>query len=174
MKKLGVVSNTVRLVKYDKSWKRYFDAEKKKLEKIFGSSALGIEHVGSTSLDKMPAKPVIDVVLGVDVMKKGGKYQRKLEDEGYIFRPFFPTRQHRLFSKIHKNVTTHHIHMVRHKGRIWNKLLTFKKYLSEHPKTRNEYKKLKYKMMKKFVNDRGAYTKSKAKFVKEVLEKARR
>ena len=163
---LGVKHNTVKLVKFNKDWAKHFESEKKRLEKILGKHALAIEHIGSTAIHGLKSKPIIDITVGVPSLKLAKKYVKMLENAGYVNPDIFRQDQHLMFSKRMSGVTTHHIHVVRHKGEIWKNHIGFRDHMRSNSKALKEYLKLKEKMGKKFANDRPGYTKSKEEYVK--------
>lgn len=76
---MGLKNNTVQLESNYKIWKKMFEEEKKKLKKIFTQNNFSIEHVGSTSVKNLSAKPIIDIAIGINDLKNFLKYETILE-----------------------------------------------------------------------------------------------
>lgn len=169
---IGLQRGKVKLVPYSKDWKVEFEKEKKKLEKILGENVISIEHIGSTSIPGMTAKPIIDVMIGVHNVKKAGTQCAKILDKlpKYFYRPF--KYNERVVAKGDDFARTHYIHIVRHRGRMWNKQILFRDYLINHKKYSKKYADLKKYLSKKHGGIRKQYTKDKTIFIKDVLNRA--
>lgn len=168
---VGLKRGTVLLKPYNKAWNKSFTSEKKNLQKILGNFVTDIQHIGSTSIIGMKAKPIIDIAVGVKSMKQKTKYIRLLTKAGYIFRPFGNTNTHLLFVKGKESSRTHHIHLMKYDGVIWKHDLFFRDYLSTHKSVANRYMKLKEKLANQFANNRRSYTDSKSDFIKSIFNK---
>jgi len=168
---LGLKRKTVRLVPHDRRWARQFEEEKKKLEKILGTYVVAIEHIGSTSVPDLMAKPIIDIAVGVRTMKHGKRYVRLLEKARYFWRPNSGRLdQHILFAKGDEKKRTHYIHLFKYNGTIWKHDMAFRDYLRSHPSRARQYAKLKLALAKKYPNDRTAYTAGKSAFIENTLQ----
>jgi GrpB-like predicted nucleotidyltransferase (UPF0157 family) len=171
MPKLGLKTDTVKLVKYSKNWIHEFEREKTSLTRLIGKEIVAIEHVGSTAIKGIMSKPMVDLAVGVKSIKENKKaILKKLETTQYNLRKFRNPHQHLLFSKVIKNTTTHHIHVVRHGGVVWNRLLKFRDILNARPNLAREYAELKKGLAKKFPDSRRKYTLGKSKFVHKILK----
>lgn len=175
MPKLGLKTDRVKLVKYSKGWINKFERERRHITKLLNKEIVTVEHIGSTAIRGIISKPMVDIVLGVNSMSRNkSRIVKKLEKDKYVLRKFRNPNQHLLLSKIIDGHTTHHVHIVRHKGVVWNKLIDFRNYLNSHPSWAKQYEILKKKLAKKFPNNRKAYTLAKAKFVRKTLEIAKK
>lgn len=171
---IGLKRGIVKLSPYQKSWVKDFQKEKIELEKILGNNIVTIEHCGSTSVEGLSAKPIIDVLVGVKTIKREGKKCNKILDPltGYFPRgKAFPKKDRFVVAKGNDISRTHYIHIVRYNGAIWKKTLFFRDYLRLHRKFAQEYANLKDDLQKKHPDERRTYTKNKSEFVKEVLKK---
>jgi len=83
---IGLKRGTVKLAKHNPKWQQSFEQEKKKLKKVFGKDALDIQHVGSTAIAGMLAKPIIDIGLIVRSLQKTKLYEAKLKKIGYFIK----------------------------------------------------------------------------------------
>ncbi|HEY4483328.1 MAG TPA: GrpB family protein [Candidatus Paceibacterota bacterium] len=171
---IGLKRRTVSLVSHNKSWAKLFEAEKKRLQKILGKDAHAIEHIGSTSVPGLAAKPVIDISVGLADFKRGRAIIKKMTKAGYAHRPNWGRPdQHILFAKGNDKSRTHYLHFIKFRGVTWKKDLLFRDYLRSHPVVARQYGELKNKLAKLYPNDRGLYTTAKTSFITKVLEQAR-
>ena len=168
---IGLRRHIVKLVSYNKNWKQEFQMEKKRLEKILGDNAIAIEHIGSTAIPNISAKPVIDILVGVQTLKREGIMCCKLL-ERHSFHYKKRTKMRFLVVKGNGSKRTHNIHIARFKGRRWYKLLAFRNYLQSYPKIAQEYNVLKKRLEKSYSNKTKLYTEKKLEFVKIILKKA--
>ena len=170
---IGLKRHIIKLAPYDKNWSQEFQTEKKRLEKILGSKAVAIEHIGSTAIPNMSAKQIIDILVGVETLKKEGIRCVKLLEE-YSLRYKKRTKIRYFVVKGDDSTRTHNIHIARFKGRRWNKLLAFRNYLRSHPRAAKEYNTLKKELEKSYGSKPKLYTEKKLNFVKNILKKALR
>ena len=159
------------------NWKELFEKEKKEIEKVLGSNNLvRLEHIGSTAIPNLKAKPSIDILLEISrktVIKRLIDGLRKLKYH-FIPKPDNP-ESHMMFVKGYTSDgfkgQAFHIH-VRYSG-DWDEPY-FRDYLIQNPQVAKEYENLKIKLSKEFKNDREGYTDMKADFVKHINELARK
>lgn len=105
---LEPLSGPIRIVDYDPDWPRHFEQQANKIKSVLGSAALGIEHVGSTSVPELPAKPVIDILLVVANSAQETAYVPALEEAGFELRIREPGwHEHRMFQVPQRNVNLH-------------------------------------------------------------------
>jgi GrpB-like predicted nucleotidyltransferase (UPF0157 family) len=169
---IGLKRNTVSLVKYNPEWIELFNKEKVLLKEILGQDAIGIEHIGSTAIIGIMAKPIIDIALGID-FKKVNEIKTILENNNWIFRPKFgDINKHVVFAKGNDIERTHYLHLMQYDSKEWNEKIFFRDYLNNHEKERIEYEELKIEAMNKFSDDRKNYTKEKGEFVQKIIDKA--
>lgn len=171
---VGLKRGTVRLVPYDFHWKKEFKEERKILKKVLGDKAVDIQHVGSTSIPGMRAKPIIDISVGVKSMRGSENLIPLFEAVGYEYRPNFGGADIQLlFVRGEEKNRTHYIHVMKYKGSIWNNDLLFRDFLKTHKDWAEKYSLLKENLANKFANDRGKYTASKAEFIHKIIELAK-
>lgn len=167
----GLKINEVRIEEYNISWSKKFLSEKALLLNVLDNKIKSIEHIGSTSIPEMPAKPIIDILIGINKYKDFKKLIRPLENAGYVFHRE-PRRYEAFFLKKTKDDrTTHHLKVVKFNGTNWRKYILFKERLINNKKYFNQYKKLKLDLSIKFKEDRKQYTLSKNELLKKLLEK---
>ena len=162
----------VHIVPYDALWPGQFEQERLLLYRIIGEWVNGgIEHVGSTAVPGLDAKPVIDVMAGVLSLEASRDAISVLERNGYSYAPYRPDVMH-WFCKPSFAFRTHHLHLVPYQSRLWKERLAFRDYLRSHSDVAREYAQLKYQLAEQYRFDREAYTEAKSEFIQRVLGKA--
>ncbi|HLS35690.1 MAG TPA: GrpB family protein [Bacillota bacterium] len=172
--KLGLKRDEVRLVAYTNEWEKEFQRVKQGIIHATSISENRIEHIGSTAIVGMDAKPILDIVVGVDDIEN-------VDEEffhGFKEIGFLRLRVHRPNEIVLAKFTdetyeekTHFIHLVDYQKELWNNLIFFRDYLNENKKARQEYKDLKKKFLQEKVGGIKEYTDYKEKFVKDVFNK---
>jgi GrpB-like predicted nucleotidyltransferase (UPF0157 family) len=170
------MSEPVYVVSYDPRWPSLFTLERSRVEAVLGSLAQAIEHVGSTAVPGLDAKPVIDLMVGVRDVRNADRCIRPLEGIGYSYWAENPNPDRALFVKFvdaGRTSRTHNLHVVEMGGDLWDDRLIFRDYLRTHPETAREYARLKHDLADRFRDDREAYTEAKSGFVSTVVERAK-
>jgi GrpB-like predicted nucleotidyltransferase (UPF0157 family) len=164
----------VEVVDYDPSWPRWYEEERDRIAAAIGDSALAIEHVGGTAVPGLPAKPVIDLMVGVEDIERAGPAVAGLINLGYEYIPELESQlpDRRYFRR--GTPETHHVHMVPVSSDYWSEHLLFRDYLRSHPQAAEEYGKLKRGLADRFRLDRDAYRAGKLPFIATVVAAARR
>lgn len=163
----------VEIKKYSPEWAKEYEKEKEKLLNLLDNNIISIEHIGSTSVKGLDAKPILDIMVGVKDLNEVDNYIEPLKSLGYefVFHQAFPQR--RFFRKGAWRAGTHHLHFYKYESENWNNQLLFRNYLQNHPETRIKYGFLKKKLAEQYHFDRPAYTKAKSVFIREVIESAK-
>jgi GrpB-like predicted nucleotidyltransferase (UPF0157 family) len=169
---IGLKRGTVRLVSSSEKWRLIFEEEKRILEERLGDSAADVEHIGSTAIPGILAKPIIDIDLGVRKPEDFQKLMKLLADLGYEWREDSSERNHLLFAKGPEENRTHYLHAVEYGGTVWRHDLLFRDYLRKHPGRAAQYAKLKEMLAGTYRDDRGSYTSGKRDFILETLSLA--
>jgi len=140
-----------------------------------GKMIIDIQHVGSTAVSRIPAKPIIDIAVAVPELsrKEVEKYIEPLKKVGYEYRGEDRPREH-LFVKGGEEKRICHLHMVKFDSKAWKDYLLFRDYLRTHKKVAAKYTKLKLELAKKFSGNRKLYTTSKDNFIQKILKKAKK
>jgi GrpB-like predicted nucleotidyltransferase (UPF0157 family) len=168
----------ITIVPYDPSWPARFEAEAAALRAAFGARALRIEHVGSTSMPGLAAKPVIDIQISVASLEPTMEYSELLAPLGYchvVVGEF--DRVYPFFQKPATWPSTHHVHLCQAGGEQERRHLAFRDYLRSHPDIAQEYVDLKRRLAAMHDGagaSRERYSLAKTEFVESVLEKALR
>lgn len=163
------------LAPYNPEWPKLFEAEKIDLQRALGDIACHIEHIGSTAIPGIYAKPVIDIMVGIDA---SGKFSRQIieniEALGYCYQPAFEAEfpNRRYFQKNDNDGNrTHQIHLVHYPSAWWEKHILFRDYLRTYPDVAKEYELHKLMLAKKFT-DTIPYAAAKTVFCQNVDKQA--
>ena len=165
---IGLKSGKVKLLSYNPEWVKIFRKEEKILRNVIGDIEVNIQHVGSTAIPGIPAKPIIDIIIGVSSPKDVEKCIKPLEKAGYKYKGEERPGEY-LFTKD----PIYCLHMTKFNNKTWNSYISFRNQLRANKKLANEYKNLKLKLAKKFPDDRESYHAGKVKFIEEVVKKAK-
>jgi GrpB-like predicted nucleotidyltransferase (UPF0157 family) len=134
-----------------------------------------VEHIGSTSVPGLAAKPIIDVMVAIRSLADAPACVAPLAAIGYEYVPeheaVMPER--RYFRRGRGGAGTHHLHMVERSSAFWEEHLLFRDYLRAHSEAAAEYERLKRELAAAHGSDRGAYTAAKTDFIKSSVERAR-
>lgn len=171
---IGLKRDTVEILNYQKDWAIIYEETKSAIEKVLVEFNIAIEHIGSTAIENMTAKPIIDVVIGLEYLNKATieKTISKLENIHFIYRSNEGENGGYLFIKEkNKNVVSHHIHVVEQNDKQWNNYIHFRDALRKHSELALEYKQVKQSLAKKYPLDRLKYTNGKNEFIQAILQK---
>lgn len=160
----------VYIVAYDPTWPTLFEAEAGTLRQVLQPWLAGpIEHVGSTAVPGLPAKPVIDIMAAVESLDASRGASLPLRKLAYQYAPYRPDVMH-WFCKPGFSLRTHHLHLVPYESLVWRERIQFRDYLRSHPAVAEEYAALKYQLADLYRFDREAYTEAKGPFIVRVLQ----
>ena len=161
---------------YDPAWPVMFEEERERLAAALGPVVVTIEHVGSTAVPGLPAKPIIDLLVGVrDLEEARQRSVAALQALDYAYLPEFESwlPAELFFRKGPPGPWTHHVHMMELSNPRWEGFLLFRDYLRAHPDETAEYARLKRALAKAFGDDIAGYRKSKHDFVQAAMGRAR-
>ena len=162
----------IYLVPYSPNWPDKFEEEKKLIQEAIGPWVTGgINHVGSTAIPGLSAKPIIDIMVGVNSLEETKPCIELLTKINYMYYPYRPESMH-WFLKPTPEHRTHHLYLVPVSDSQYQARIAFRDYLRIHREEREEYEKLKTKLAAKHSNDREAYTLAKEDFIKNIVAKA--
>ena len=156
---------------YDPKWQALFETESAEIMEAIGHYVAEIEHIGSTAVPGLCAKPVIDILVGLRRLLDAQDCILPMEGMGYEYFPEFEDEfpERRYFRKTSNGKRTHQIHMVEINTDFWKRHLAFRDHLRTHLETANEYAALKKELAKQFENDREGYTNAKTIFIENIL-----
>jgi len=165
----------IEILNYNPVWPARFAKEKASLLEAIGHWVMVIEHIGSTAVPGLGAKPIIDIMVGVHRLADARYCIAPLAAIGYEYVPQFEDEmpERRYFRK--GSQTRHfHLHMVERGSEFWQRHLAFRDYLCAHPEVVREYEALKRRLASRYGTDREGYTEAKTKFIRLIEEIAMR
>ena len=156
---IGMKRGTVYLEEHQTEWETAAADTIRQLHRLLGDTAVDIRHIGSTAIRTIPAKPIIDIAVGVRDYNAVLSKKDRLEAEGVIFR-FDERPEQLLFVKGNfvDDTRTHHIHIVLYGSKEWNDYLCLTDYLNTNESAAGRYADLKMRLAQQYSNDRTAYT----------------
>lgn len=161
----------VLLVDYDPAWAPAFEREREALALVLGEWLTGpIEHIGSTAVPGLRAKPVLDIMAGVESLEASLPAIQAVFRLDYVHYPYRAEVMH-WFCKPSPAHRTHHLHLVPFGSALWSERLLFRDVLRRDRGLAAEYAELKTLLAQRYRNDREAYTEAKSAFVVRVLTK---
>jgi GrpB-like predicted nucleotidyltransferase (UPF0157 family) len=161
---------TIHVVPYDRRWPDRFAELGSRLREALGEVALRIDHIGSTAVAGLAAKPVIDIQVSVAALAPVGPFREPLERLGYVYRADNTERTKRYFREPPGTPRTH-VH-VRRAGSFSEQFpLLLRDYLRTHPDDADAYAQLKRRLAEQYGHDRGAYTDAKGPFTWEAIQR---
>ena len=163
------------VVPYQDDWPNKFAAERFALGAIFPEPRFQIEHIGSTAVSDLSAKPIIDIMIGTSSLSEIEERIESMTSLGYEYMPHheqaIPLR--RFFAKPVVRPRHFHVHAVSVNGAFWHDHLLFRDSLRNDEQLANEYATLKLQFAQQFGDDREAYTNAKGSFITSALSIAR-
>lgn len=162
-------SHHVNLVQPSDTWQAKFDDEKQRLLNTLVD--VDIEHIGSTSIPNLLAKPTIDMIVGVTSASNLKSAQKVLCELGYVAEG--ERAEHYWLSLPLANDRQYIIHLVIKGGQEWRKRISFRDYLLQHPSAVKEYQALKQRLASEYEHDIDNYTFGKAAFVTHIINLAK-
>lgn len=170
-------NDSIQLIPYDENWPKIAALEINKLYEILPEKhVIDIQHVGSTAIPGMLAKPIIDIQVAVDVLVNIKEEAiAVLEAEHYAYWKDNPDSTRMFFAKgmpPFGERRTHHVHIVEPTSKHWQGKIIFRDYLIAYPEAAKEYEDLKKNLAKLHTYDREQYTGAKTEFIVSILQKA--
>ena len=171
---IAAINEEVKLHDYDPSWPGLFSIEEASLRTLLPGTFLDIQHVGSTAVPGMVAKPIIDILAGVGSMSIAESLADPLRSSGYTTSAEFNASlsDRKWFMRWKNGHRTHHLHVVVHKSQVWHEHLRFRDTLRASPELAAQYALLKRRLASELSADREAYTDAKAEFVRNISKAA--
>jgi GrpB-like predicted nucleotidyltransferase (UPF0157 family) len=167
---LGLRYGQVRLAASDPRWPRAFQRLAAELRAALGEQAVAIEHVGSTAVPGLAAKPILDVAVALAAGTDPGRVIATLERLGFQDRGDKGAEGgHLLVLEDRPAHRVAHLHLVGHGDPQWRRYLTVRDRLRTDPDARAAYARLKGRLAARFSDDRRAYTAAKAAFITRLL-----
>ncbi|MCP1452430.1 GrpB family protein [Priestia megaterium] len=169
---LGLERGLVKLEPYNDKWSKLFDEERELLSFRIKELIIAIEHVGSTSIEGLFAKPIIDIAIGVSSLDVIIELKEKVKDLGYVEVPVSIDGKH-VFARYKEKKITHFLHVMIYNQSLWIDQISFRDYLRSDPDAKIEYIKIKEELANKYSNDVVSYTNEKREFIDHILKRAK-
>jgi GrpB-like predicted nucleotidyltransferase (UPF0157 family) len=173
MAELGLESGRVRVVPYSTAWPALFAGEVARLAPFLASSGvrLALEHTGSTAVPGLGAKPIVDILAGVEDELDRPAAIAAIRSAGYVHRGEQEIPGRDFFRR--GDPRQYHLHLARIGSAFWRDHLDFRDWLRTHPDVAEAYMALKTQLAQRYPTDREAYILGKTSFVEGVLRAAR-
>ena len=163
---IGLHRDQVRLEEPDADWSAAYEREKRLILNSASDLAFCIEHVGSTAVAGISAKPIIDIAIALDSSVSFEAMISLLQRCGYTYLQDLGSEGgHFLVKERESDIRTHHVHLIRIRDPQWNNYLRFRDLLRADSTIRDAYVQLKKRLAKKFPSGRAGYTQAKTEFV---------
>ena len=164
---LGLEQGKLKFLPYNPEYPRLFAKEKQLLQNAVGNYVLDIQHIGSTSIPGIIAKPILDIAIAVDLFETATVCIKPLETLDYIYMGEYGLSRRHFFIK-GKDICTHHIHIWEINSNDWKRHILFRDYLIKYPEVAKQYFDLKLKLLEQYRGDREQYQDGKSKFIESI------
>ena len=166
---------TILIAEYNPLWPVLFQGESNRIRAVIGDWIAAIEHVGSTAVPGLGAKPIIDIMVGIHQLGSAGECVGSLGGIGYEYVPEYEEEipERRYYRKGPPQDRISHLHMVEAGSDFWIRLLLFRNFLRKHPEVAGEYCRLKKELAGRYAVEHRAYTDAKTPFIESVVTRAR-
>lgn len=166
----GIEKRQIRIAEPDPNWPKKFDRHAARIANALGQVARRIEHIGSTSVPGLAAKPIIDILVVVDDSANESTYVPQMESSGYVLRVREPDwNEHRMFRTEDKDV---HIHVYSTGCGEIERNLTFRDRLRRNEDDRRCYEETKRALASQDWSDMNAYADAKTEVIEDIIAKA--
>lgn len=171
LQKVGLIKGTVKLEPWTEQWGKTFESEQKYLSKLFSDSGLTVTavHIGSTAVKGMPAKPIVDLLLGFPSNADLIKARKVMLDDGYEYFPIASQPGMFFMAKTDGDIRFCHYQIVRHGGKQWREVIAFRNLLRRSERARNIYIQTKQTALEKSKGNRLLYQQAKRSRVESLM-----
>jgi GrpB-like predicted nucleotidyltransferase (UPF0157 family) len=165
------LTDSIELVSYRPAWPGQYRVEAEVLRTALQALAPRCEHIGSTAVAGMTAKPIVDILLGVRNPADIDEHAARLRNFGYVLTPHaeYGIAGRRFLVRRVRGARTHHVHVVETFSDAWHRLLLFRDLLRIDPQLAVEYAQLKRALAARHPSDRFSYSAGKTAFIQAVL-----
>lgn len=187
---IGLERGKTALYDHNIAWNKEAERTIIELKSILGNTAQKIEHIGSTAINTIKAKPIIDIAVAVIDFASVLQYNQELKMHGYYYRNAVDNGNNTINGKISLEETdicqllyacggyycganklqTHFIHIVKSDSIEWRNYIKFRDYLNNNPQVAQAYERLKIKLCNEYADNRYEYTARKHEFIARILE----
>lgn len=170
---IGLKRGTVAVEPHSMEWDLAAQEMIYKLKNILKDDIVDVQHIGSTAIRHICAKPIIDIVVGVNSFDRMLARNEELMENGIVYRGQDHPGQHLyVCGDMDYDIQTHFIHVVIWGQKIWNDYINMRDYLNAHEDKAKEYSNLKEQLAKEFPADRKSYTSGKSTLIENILQSA--
>lgn len=169
---LGLESGRVALSYAHQAWAEAFTHERKTILEALSGHATVVEHVGSTAIPGVPAKPILDILVGVLSFENARVCVGPMESLGYEYRGEYGISRRHYFVK--GSPRTHHVHMLEVDGETWSSMIAFRDALLADADVAREYVEAKIRLAAAHGEDRTGYQQAKDQVVERILTRVAR
>ena len=166
-------SDDINICPYNDSWPKLANAEIKTILEFVNLPVIDIQHVGSTAIQGLAAKPILDIFIAIKDINFATRWRKKLEALSYVYWADNPNKTHHRYFKGMPPFglqRTHHLHILPPNEEYY-RTIKFRDILRKNTELKNQYYDLKKYLMSQYQCDREAYTHSKSKFINRVLDR---
>ncbi|MZQ86578.1 GrpB family protein [Paenibacillus sp. 5J-6] len=167
------MNTKLKVVAYDPSWVQTYEMLRSFVFPVVCDIIVGIDHVGSTSVPGLAAKPIIDMDVVVATQQDLTTAIERLATLGYVHEDDLGVKGREAFIPP-DNLVWHHLYACTVDNTDYKRHILFRDYLRSHPEDAKRYGSLKMALAERFSNDRAAYTLAKSDFVLEILQRTGR
>jgi GrpB-like predicted nucleotidyltransferase (UPF0157 family) len=163
----------VEVVPHNPNWRSLFETESKQIAIALAGNSIAIHHIGSTSIETIYAKPIIDILVEVSSIDKVDEQNSLMQLLGYQYMGEFRIKDRRFFLKDDPaGIRTHHVHVFEVNSAQISRHLAFRDYLNAHPEQAQAYGILKQSLAEKYPLDIEKYIAGKHDFIQEIDRQA--
>lgn len=169
-----MTSRPVTIVPYNPAWPEIARLECQLIVEQADEWITRVEHIGSTAIPGISAKPTVDILAAITKLSDSSKVIPRLESIGYIYAPEYeadlPERRY-----LYKGRTLEdqfHLHIVELNSTFWLRHIAFRDFLCTHPAEADAYSRLKIQLAAQYGNDRNGYTDAKTAFIQNIEKMA--
>jgi GrpB-like predicted nucleotidyltransferase (UPF0157 family) len=167
---LGLPAGQVVLFDAHEAWANEFELEKARIADAIGVHVLDVQHFGSTAIPGVPAKPILDILVGVEDFDDAATCVAPLEKIGYRYRHEHGIPRRHYF--VRGDSRTHHLHMVEMGSGYWRSAVEFRDTLKSHPRSARIYAESKRALAAMYSRNKSAYQREKDRVVQSLLQTA--
>jgi GrpB-like predicted nucleotidyltransferase (UPF0157 family) len=168
------VKRLIIIADYDPQWPILYEEEEARILGVIGDKVVAIEHIGSTAVPGLGAKPIIDIMVAVRHLADADECIEPLQSIGYEYVPEYEASiPKRRYFRRGSQEAHRHLHIVERRSDFWERHILFRDFLRAHFEIAQQYYQLKKELAAKFGSDRDAYTDAKMSFIESVVAEAR-
>jgi GrpB-like predicted nucleotidyltransferase (UPF0157 family) len=167
------MTRKVEVVPHNPNWRNLFETESKQITIALGENVIAIHHIGSTSIETIYAKPIIDILVEVKSIDRVDDQNSSMQLLGYQCMGEFGIKDRRFFRKDNVDgIRTHHIHVFEVGSAQISRHLAFREYLNVHIEDAITYSSLKRSLAEKYPDDIQGYMDGKHDLIQEIDRQA--